>query len=113
MQFVAGWLAGWLSQINAALVEVALPQLHGDNKCFDLEVTLEDGCWLLCAAALLSLGGGWMVLIQCHNGESERDTMALCVRPAWESCESLTACAIRLVGTTGAGGDNGIDHNKN
>jgi hypothetical protein len=58
--------------IDTALQEVALPELRGDNNCFDVTAQLDAGCWLLFAASVLSVLVSRYVLHECHHALEAR-----------------------------------------
>jgi hypothetical protein len=58
--------------INTALQDLHLPELLGDDKCFDVTAQLESGCWLLFAASVLSVLVSRYVLHECHDALEAR-----------------------------------------
>ena len=52
--------------INTVLQDLHLPELGGDDKCFDVTAQLDSGCWLLFAASVLSVLVSRYVLHECH-----------------------------------------------
>ena len=58
---------GLPAAINTVLRELHLPELHGDDRCFDVTAQLDTGCWQLFAASVLSVAVGRYVLHECHD----------------------------------------------
>lgn len=63
--------------INTVLQELNLPELRGDNKCFDVTTELDEGCWELFASSVLSVLVSRYVLYQCHDALEARTSEKL------------------------------------
>eukprot|EP00997_Jenningsia_sp_PLL12_P009599 NODE_6593_length_500_cov_44.962306_g5809_i0.p1 GENE.NODE_6593_length_500_cov_44.962306_g5809_i0~~NODE_6593_length_500_cov_44.962306_g5809_i0.p1 ORF type:complete len:112 (+),score=49.71 NODE_6593_length_500_cov_44.962306_g5809_i0:23-337(+) len=53
--------------VNVILKQYLDKELHGDDKCFDVVTELDHGCWMLFAAALLSLIVGQTLTQVCRR----------------------------------------------
>ena len=49
-----------------------MPELHGDDRCFDVAAQLDTGCWQLFAASVLSVVVSRYVLHECHDALEAR-----------------------------------------
>ena len=82
-----------------------LEQLHGDDTCFTVIADLQDGCWLLFAASVLSLLGSRFVLRTCHAALATREEQSR--HPSLRSINSTSSARneLRSFSAGGAGVD--------
>jgi hypothetical protein len=58
--------------INAFLEKFLDDELNGDDVCFDVVATLDDGCWTLFSASIIYVGVMWPIMRMCHTALRER-----------------------------------------
>jgi len=71
-QFAQFIIGGRCDTINEILQRLNLPILDGDNRCFDVIATLNEGCWILFAASVDFIIVCLLLSRLCHSALEDR-----------------------------------------
>eukprot|EP01125_Pyxidicula_operculata_P019199 TRINITY_DN694_c1_g1_i1.p1 TRINITY_DN694_c1_g1~~TRINITY_DN694_c1_g1_i1.p1 ORF type:complete len:571 (-),score=154.12 TRINITY_DN694_c1_g1_i1:331-2043(-) len=66
-QFAAFIVGDHCDLINALLQKYFDGPLQGNDVCFSVEATLDQGCWILFASSAVYILGGYMIMRACHK----------------------------------------------
>lgn len=89
-QFAQFIIGSRCDQINVILKEYLNKELDGDDRCFDVQAYLQQGCWILFAACLISVATGMLVMRMSHK--AIRDSLESGPKNPWDENRSRWKC---------------------
>lgn len=75
-QFAQFIVSGKCDGINEILEKYFDVPLNGDDTCFDVKATLQQGCWLMFSACIIYNVTAFIVMRACHKALAERGNTA-------------------------------------
>lgn len=66
-QFAQFIIGSRCDEINVILAKYLNKELDGDDRCFDVQAYLQNGCWVLFGACLFSIVTGMLVMRMSHR----------------------------------------------